>query len=478
MKRLNGWDAFFLYSETPNVHQHTLKIALIDTTEFAEQASFDVFVEVFRQRLHRLEPLSYQLVDIPLHLHRPMWRERVEIDLSYHIRHAQVTAPGGRWELDKLIGEIASTPLDRSRPLSEMHYAEGIVGNKVAVIAKIHHALADGVASANLMALAMEWPESVDEDRAQYVADPSPSTLELLRAATVDHVVQARALPDALKSGLGGVARVRRRAKERGQHPELAKNFSPPTTFMNHRLSPVRTFATATLLLAEFKETSKHLRITLNDLVLAVSAGALRELLLDRDGHADRPIIASVPASIDLSPDRISGNELSMLAVSLPVQIADPLERVRVTGLATAKGKEDHELLGRRTIATLIEYSPALAVIGAFRVMARREGPNSAINLTISNVPGPRERGCIGGAVVSEIYSVGPLAVGSGINITVWSYADQLEISVLADDRTLPEPHDATDAMIHAFAEIREASGLPKPTTAISTAMPQAHRPA
>lgn len=473
MKRLNAWDAFFLYIETPNVHQHTLKVAVVDVTDFADEATFEVFVETFKRRLHRLEPLSYQLVDIPLHLHRPMWRERVELDLGYHLRRVQVPSPGGRRELDAVIGEIASTPLDRNHPLWEIYYAEGLANHRVAIIAKIHHALADGVASAHLMARAMEWPESADDDQARYVADPFPSTAELLRAAGVDHLAQLRRLPEALTATLGGVTRVRRRASERGRHPDLARNFSPPATFINHKLSSRRTFATATLSLAEVKQTAKHLGIKINDLLLATASGALRDLLLKYDGHADQPLIAVVPAGIDLSPDRIAGNELSMMAVSLPVHVSDPLERVRLINVATKKAKEDQELLGRRTISTGIEYSPAVAVIAMMRWMSQRERANS-FNLTISNVPGPRQRGCIAGAVVTEIYSVGPLAVGTGINITAWSYVDQLNISLLADDRTLSEPHEATAAMIRAFAEIRDAAGLSAQLTEVATAMPQA----
>ena len=164
VKRLSGWDALLLYSETPNVHQHTLKVAVVDTTDFEGEPSFDAFRHILRRRLHVLEPLRYQLIGIPLHLHPPMWLEEAEIDLDYHVRQIEVPAPGGRRELDQVIGEIASTPLDRSRPLWEMYFAEGLANHRIAVIGKIHHALADGVASAHLMARGMEWPDSVQEE--------------------------------------------------------------------------------------------------------------------------------------------------------------------------------------------------------------------------------------------------------------------------------------------------------------------------
>lgn len=474
MKRLNGWDALMLYSETPNVHQHTLKVAVIDISQFAGKPTVEVLRDTLRRRLYLLEPLRYQLIHVPLHLHRPMWRERVEVDLDYHVRPIQVPAPGGRRELDRVTGEIASTPLNRNRPLWEMYFAEGLAGPRVAVIAKIHHALADGVASANLMARAVDWPQSTADEPNQCDTDPEPSTAQLLAAAGRDHLRQLGMLPAAVRQSATGIARLRRRAHERGRHPQLARAFHPPPTFINHILSPRRTFATATLSLSDVKETAKQLDITINDLILATSAGALRELLLRHDGHAEQPLIASVPVSIDTSPERISGNALSTMLVSLPVQFDNALERVRLTCVATRIAKENHELLGRKTIASWIDYAPAYAIMAAFRWTSGHRQRNKVLNLTISNVPGPRERGRIAGAVITEIYSVGPVAAASGLNITVWSYADQLNVSVLADDMTLTEPHLATEAMIRSFAEIRCAAGFGEQLSRVSSAMPQA----
>jgi diacylglycerol O-acyltransferase / wax synthase len=460
VKRLSGWDSLLLSSETPNVHQHTVKVAVVDTSEFEGEPTFEVFRETLRSRLHVLDPLRYQLVGIPFRLHRPMWREDADLDLNEHVRQIQVPAPGGRRELDAVIGEIASTPLDRRRPLWRLYYAEGLADQRVAVIGKVHHALADGVASANLMARGMEWPDSVQvEGKPPEPASP-PTTTDLLRSAGRDHVQRLRKLPTAIRDGVAGVYRLRRHARHRRRHPELAGQFNPPPTFINHKLSPGRTFASATLSLAEVKATSKRLGVTINDLVLAIAAGGLRRLLLDYDGRADEPIIASVPAATDTSPDRITGNALSTMLVSLPVQVDDPLERVRLTRTSTRIAKENHELLGPTTVAEWLEFVPPVAVRTVFGWTSRREAPNQLLNVIVSNVPGPRHQGRIAGAVVSEIYSVGPLAAGSAMNVTVWSYVDQLNISVLSDDQTFEDTHDATDAFIGAFAEIRGAVGL------------------
>lgn len=460
-----------LYSETPEIHMHTLKIGVLDVSN-VEGYDFELFRRAALPRLHALAPLRYQLVDIPFKLHHPMWVQNAEIDLDYHLRRARVAAPGGRRELDQLIGEIAGTPLDRNHPLWEMYIADGLADNKIAVIHKVHHVLADGVASANQMAMAIGAREP--EIGGQLAAYPAESTApgNLVRGAGRDHVGQLRRLPKLVNETATGVSRVRRKARERGRHPDLARNFAPPPSFINHVVTPGRRFATAPLALADVKQTARHLGVTLNDIVLATAAGALRELQLRYDGKADVPLIAGVPVSYNTSPERLVGNEFTYMTPSLPVHVDDPLERVRLTATATAIAKENHSLLGPTLLPSWLTYLPPGTTPRVFRMQARRLESAMVMNLTISNVPGPRERGCVEGAVVDEIYSVGPIVAGSGMNITVWSYVDQLAISVLTDDRTLKDPHEATDALIASFTEIRAAAGLPAELTPVETAMP------
>ena len=470
MKRLNGMDAMLLYSETPSLHTHTLKVAIVHAADFDGEFTFDVFRRTIARRLHLLEPLRYKLIDIPWKLHHPMWLEDCPVDLDYHLRRVQVSAPGGRRELDAVIGEIASTPLDRSRPLWEFHFAEGMADDRFALIGKVHHTLADGVASANLLARLMDLAGSAPDERDDYPTCEAPTTVELLRAAGRDHVQNIAALPRMMRDTVRGASRVMRNAREREDDDGMAKMFKTPPTFLNHVVSPVRTFATATLSLAEIKETAKHLGVTFNDIVLAMAAGGLRELLLRYDGQADRPILASVPVSTDRSADRITGNEISGLAVSLPVHIDDPLERVRLTAVAANRAKEVNELFGPQLHGQMMEYLPPPLTPALFRWQSKRAARSMIMNVAVSNVPGPRQRGHIGGAPVNEIYSVGILSAGSAFNMTVWSYVDQLDIAVLSDDRTFKDTHEATDAMIHAFGEIRRASGLSDAST-VETAM-------
>jgi WS/DGAT/MGAT family acyltransferase len=452
-------DAMLLYSEAPNLHTHTLKVAVIDPCDADGEFGFDAFRHHVRRRLHLLEPLRYKLVDIPGQLHHPMWQENCEVDLDYHLRRVQVPAPGGRRELDEVIGQLASTPLDRSRPLWEFHFAEGLARGRFALIGKVHHALADGVASVNLLARAMDLEDGTTDERDNDDAGITASPGDLLRAAARDHARQIAELPRLIKDAAVGIRRVRRRSKERGEHPDLADAFGAPPTFLNHVVSPQRRFASATVPLADVKATAKALGVTVNDVVLATAAGGLRQLLLSYDGAAERPILASVPTATDKS-HRITGNEISGLSISLPVHVADPVQQAKLVALATRIAKEDHEIMGPELYGRMMAYLPTAFAPAAFRWLGRHDVPNKLMNVAVSSVVGPRQRGHFGGATVSEIYSTGVLSPGAPVNVTVWSYVDQLGIAVLTDDQTFHEAHEATDAFTKAFSDLRSAAGI------------------
>jgi diacylglycerol O-acyltransferase len=304
--------------------------------------------------------------------------------------------------------------------------------------------------------------------RCSYTPDPAPTSRQLMASAFVDHLRHIARIPATIRYTAQGVGRVRRSSRKLS--PELTMPFTPPLTFMNHRITPERRFATATLALADVKETGKKLGVTINDMVLALSSGALRTLLLRYDGTA-QPVLASVPVSYDFSPERISGNRFSGMMVALPTDSDDPLERVRAAHDNAVSAKESHQLLGPELISRWAAYWPPAGAEAVFRWLANRDGQSKVLNLNISNVPGPRQRGRVGGALVTEIYSVGPLTAGSGLNITVWSYVDQLNISVLADGATVNDPHEVTEAMVADFIEIRRAAGLSEKLTTVETAM-------
>lgn len=458
-----------LYSETSNITTHTLKVAVVDTRGCEEGFTFSYFTDLVRRALPALDPLNFQLVDIPFKLHHPMWAEHAHVDVGRHVKRVALAPPGGRVALNRLIGDIATEQLPRDRPLWEITFVEGLAPNKTVIVAKVHHALADGVASANLLALAMDSTRM--SERPKPVVPARSDTRTLLRAAARDHLEHLAKLPALIRDTVAGVRSVRRHAASRDPHPEMAQLFAPPRTFINRRVAPGRGFVTASVSLADAKEVKDRLGITLNDLFLAISAGALRALIERYDGRAERAIIASVPVNTDPSPHRVSGNALGALFVSLPVHVDDPVERCRLVAHATNRAKENNRLLGPELIGRWVDYLPPPLAPLAFRWMARRDRKNNLYNLSISNVRGPSEEGVIGCAPMAEFYSVGPLTAGSAMNITAWSYVDQLNITVLADDQSTDSIDEVSGALLASFYEIRRAIGISEEPRIPDTAM-------
>lgn len=458
VKRLSGFDAFVLHLESPTVYQHTLKMAVVVGTD-DHPFDIDHLRRRMQRRVHLLAPLRYVLANGP-GLHHPMWRENSEVDFDYHLREVVAPAPGGQRELDEVTSRIMSSPLDRSRPLWEMHAVTGLAGGRVALVTKMHHALADGLASANLLAKAvMSYP---DEELAEYVPvppDPAPTRGQAFRWAAVDHARNLRALPGVLTRTVRGVHRMRTQSSPRAPHS--AELLNAPRIFTNGALSAQRRFSTSTLPLGDVQRVRRALGITLNDAILGLVAGAMRDMLLEVEGKADVPLVAIVPVSVSFDDtDRISGNRISVMLASLPTQLADPIERCRAASAAAKVSKEKSRLLGLTMMGDLTQYIPGGALERFARHSSRtRRGDRAKpqANLVVSNVPGPKEQIHIAGYPVTDLFSVGPLNDGCAVNITIWSYRDQLQVSVLTDAVMVPEPQRITDALARAFDELRDA---------------------
>lgn len=454
MEPLTGFDAWLLSSETRTAHQHTLKIAVL-----ADTADRPFDIEHLRRRmgrrLHLLAPLCFRLAEGPRGV-RPVWLEHSAVDFDYHLREVVAPAPGGQRELDDVISRIVSVQLDRSRPLWEMHVVTGLADGRIALVTKMHHALADGLASANLLAKAVvQLPDEVLAEHPPAAPDPVPGTAGTLRRTAVGHARRLRALPGLIRRTATGIRRLRTEAPP--PPPDSAKVLSPVKIFTNGALSAERRFTTATLPLEQVRDTRKALGITLNDVILGMVAGTMRRLLLEAQGHADDPLVASVPVGVSADPDRISGNRLSGMLTSLPVQLADPVQRCRSAAAAAKVAKQQSRLLGPDMMRDWLEYLPPRPFArysrwAAERRTADRAGPR--INVVVSNVPGLKTQIHIAGYPVTGLFSVGPLIEGCGLNLTVWSYRDQLNLSVLTDPRLVPEPRRVTEAFTEAYEDL------------------------
>jgi diacylglycerol O-acyltransferase len=461
MERLTGLDAGFLYMETPTLHMHTIKAAVIDPSTVPGGYTFERFKEVLGERLHLLPPFRRRVVEVPLGLHHPVWIEDPDFDLDRHVRRMPLPAPGGRRGMDAAIGEVASTPLPRDRPLWEIVVLEGLPHGRVGFVAKLHHALADGVAAAELLANVMDLePEPTELPVADEPWRPErrPSRRALIWAAIVDAVRGLKRLPGLVVRTLRSLLAVGRRRREADVSPPLPVLDTPNTGFSTS-LTPRRVFATTTLSLPDIKAVKSAAGVTVNDVLLALVATSLRRYLTDRDDLPAQPLVAGVPVSTD-RPDemrRLGGNKVSNMFTALPTHLADPRERLAAVHEVTSAAKEVHNLLGVDMLADWVEYTPPrpyawfMRQYSRFRIADRHRPP---INVVVSNVPGPRQPLYVAGARLEAIYSVGPVLEGIGLNVTAWSYLDQVHVGAIACADVMPDLEEVTEGLAAALEEL------------------------
>jgi len=460
MQRLSGQDAFFLYRETPTAHQHTLKVAVYEPP--ASAPDYDAVKRQIARYLHLMPPLRRRLVWVPLGLHHPVWIEDPDFDLDFHVRRAGVAPPGGPRELDEMVSEIASHPLDRAHPLWELWLLHGLADGRQAAVVKVHHAVADGVASAAMIERtgvrsAAEIPPPPEHP---WQPEPVPSSWRLLRDAVADRVRLIARLPSVIAAtarGLRDLVAARRAARI-----AVPIGWDTPATAFNRALRARRVFATTSLPLAECRRVRETFGVTLNDVVLALCAGSLRRWLAARGETPSRPLIASVPVAADADggTPRVFGNRVAYFQTALRVDIADPVERLVATRDVTAEAKRQLEIVGRRTALDWMEYLPPIPYTLLKRLHSHLRLADhypSPSNLVVSNVPGPRETLFWSGARLLELYSVGPLSEGIGLNLTVWSYGERLHCALIGCRDQVAEPHEITEGLrdeLHALLEL------------------------
>ena len=461
MERFSGQDASFLYMETPSVHMHTLKVAVIDLPAQIPYADvFDLVRISMESKLHLVPRLRLRPVEVPGGLHHPIWVKDPHFNIGRHLYRSKIASPGGQREMDRAIAEIASIQLPRDRPLWETWLLEGLADGGMVLVTKIHHSLADGVASANMLAKVMTHePEHNDPDAPNppWIPDLIPSRRKLLVDALRDQREQLSTVGPLVKRTISGGVNVLRNLKHRAI--DVPYPFVTPRTVFNRRLSPERSFATTSLPLAELKAVKNAARVTLNDVVLATVAGALNRFFEARGETLSKPLIASVPMAVATpgGAPREAGNRVANLFTSLCNDVRDPLERLRKINAVTKQSKEIQRQLGIETMLDWSQAAPAVAyrwALGAFSQSGLSDVMPPAANIIVSNVRGPDKPLYVAGARLRTIYSGGPAVEGSGLNI---SYCGDIAFALIADAAALPDPHCITDALRPALDDLIRA---------------------
>ena len=462
MKRLSMLDALFLYMETPETPMHVASVTIFKPT-LPRDDFFARFREHVAAQLDLLPSYRRRLEPTPFGIDHPVWVVEDKVDLDYHIRHAALPKPGGMGELRALIGQLHAVPLDRRRPLWEYHFIEGLEDGGFAVYIKVHHSTMDGIAGMTTLGVTYDFaPGAEHENLPEMIvpADVEPSDfIELTSTAVGDFVRQgwraAKSLPGVVKA----LSKV---APHFGRDARFLYRYvkDMPRTPFNTAISGHRVFATSSLPLQEVKAFAKSRGVTINDVVLALCAGALRHYLAEHAALPEKPLTAGVPVSLRPPGNAQLNNQVFFTLSRLPTDVAEPLPRLAAAQVA---GQEAKNLFAdmRDLVTTDVSILGApLVVMGLTQLWAGARAANYLwpfFNTVISNVPGPRQTMYCVGAPATHYFPVSIPYHGCALNMTVQSYLDQLDFGLVACSDTVPDAQRIADFVVEDFAAMRKA---------------------
>ncbi|HEV8206725.1 MAG TPA: wax ester/triacylglycerol synthase family O-acyltransferase [Acidimicrobiia bacterium] len=460
MQRLDGMDASFVYLDTPATPMQVGMTCVFDPSTAPNGYSFRKVRRLVEDRLHLIPPFRRRLVEVPTHLHRPGWIDDPEFDLDEHLYRVRLPSPGGISELERFAADVASRPLDQQRPPWEMHVVEGLEGGMVGSVTKMHHAAVDGVSGAELTATLLDLepePEPAARPDTKWRPAAPPSPLSMAAGAVRELLRQ----PAEAASVLARTAQAAWRLVRHNRRPETAPPpgpFAAPRSAYNAPVTGARQVSLAQIELDDVRRIKDAAGVTINDVVLAVCAAALRGHLDDHGGVPGQPLVAAVPVSVRADEEgAMTSNHLSAMLVQLGTTIDEPMARLHAIAESSRAAKTQHQVLGPDTFSQLADVTPPafIAALGAlesrFNVLGRIP---PLCNLIVSNFPGPPFPLYCAGARMVAAYPMGPLGLGTALNITVQSYLDTLWFGIVACPDVVPEPETLAAGIHDAVHEL------------------------
>ncbi len=459
MKHLSGLDSAFLHLESPEMPMHIGSLNVVDLPEGYAGDFFEDTKAHIQQRMHLADVFTRKLMLMPLDISNPVWVEDEDIDLDYHVRHVTLPKPGSNRQLQQYVARLHSSLLDRSRPLWEFFVIDGLKSGQVALYCKVHHAGLDGQAGVAVAKAIFDLEPSGRAIKAPRLRGRRDhyqlGVAELLGAAVRNTVNQSvglvKSLPVIARSVRTALVPARDASGKRDW--SLPKDFRifAPRTSLNVAITNQRTFAGRTVPLAEVKQIARALGVSLNDVVMATTAGALRAYLKDNHDLPDKPLCAAVPVSLRQEGDMTANNQVTMVTMNLATDIADPLQRLQKINESSASAKVT---MGRFKDAIPMDFPlpaapwlmSALASLFSRSRLANVMPPLA--NLIISNVAGIPVQLYFAGAKVVSYYPVSIPSHSMALNVTVQSYNGRLDYGLIACRRAMPDVNELGDALL------------------------------
>lgn len=461
-------DAAFLHMETEEMSGHVASAPIfqLPVRRTADQFFGDLKAHV-SSRMHLLKTYRVKKLDTPFNIDNPVWVEADEIDPDYHFRRVTLSAPGTMAQYDQACAEIAELKLDLNRPLWQYTLIDGLAGNRVGVMIKIHHAVIDGESGVQQLEVMFDLTPEPRKMEVQAARDavPVPNSAELL----MDAFTRMTRQPFELMQKLPAFSKVARKTAWETFTQLSQGNFDlgSPRTPLNKTVSKKRSFSTLSVSLSEAKAVKKAAGVTLNDVVMAVSAGGLRRFLDRRGVLPEKELTSAIPVSLrrgDSEGNTDMGTLATTMMCGLGTDVADPVERLQAIHLKTIEAKKAVEETKDALIFDLNVFGlPAMVNLGlrAAGALKLADYASPFANVMISNVPGPRQKIYLAGAEMLHYHPVSSIAHGMGLNITVQSYMDTLDFGLIGCKTLIPDIALLRNDMQAAFDELKEAL-LPK----------------
>jgi diacylglycerol O-acyltransferase len=473
MQQLTGLDAAFLALETTNSTGHVGGICILDPKDAPAPLTLGRLTQVLGERLPLVPVLRRKLLNVPFGLDQPYWVDDPHFDIEYHIREIALPRPGSDAQLTEQVARLHARPLDRSRPLWEIYLITGLAKRRAAVYTKIHHSAIDGASGAELLTILLDLTPDGRTVPAQEpfrpAPPPGPVALAAMAAAklawrpvqtvrfTNELVRAVPTLAPALSTLVGGMLGLNRGD---GEVIPTTPGRAPMTPF-NGQITPHRRLALRSVDLDSVKTVKNAFGVSVNDVVMAMCAGALRRWLADHHALPDAPLIAMIPVSVrDPASKAAMGNKVSAMLAVLPTNVADPGDRVQIVHAATKTAKAQQAVIPQGLVDQVSDFAPPALTARAARVVfatgvLHRLPP---FNVCISNVPGPNVPVYLCGAKLLAHYPVSVITDGQGLNITLVGYLGQLHFGLVSCRELIPDIDVLADYLVEELDLLLKAA--------------------
>jgi diacylglycerol O-acyltransferase / wax synthase len=467
-QRVRGIDAAFLHNETRTTRWHIVGVLVLDPSTAPGEFDTTVLRRVISERIEQVEAFRRRVVDVRGALSTPHWVVDRTVDVTRHVRRASVPGFRGLEELARLAAQTAELALPRDRPLWQIEVLEDMGDGHVGLVAKVHHSVMDGIAAVGVLGALFDLEPTLPAGEQVLRAEPPRKhglgVGHALRTVANFPVAVARAATHLPGAASGFV----RALRDAGRHVTLP--LSAPRTSLNRSITSARSVTLTTVPLADVRTVTRAFGLTVNDVVMTMVAGALRTWLEKAGDLPDKPMVAAVPVAIGGKSGHMTGNKISVLFASLPTHLSDPAARLAAMRDQMKDAKSTHRDVGQQTLGALAEAAPWNVVGLLFRAysdLGLASRLPTAVNLIVSNVPGPPVAVYIGGARLVGLYPLGPIFDGAAMNVTIATCDEDVDIGIITCPDVAPGSvdelghacHDALAELV-ALAEVSAPSEL------------------